>query len=31
VFDVANANIVYADKSLDLTEVVLASLRSGGQ
>jgi len=26
VFDVANANIVYADKSLDLTEVVLARL-----
>jgi len=27
VFDVANANIVYADKSLDLTEVVLTRLR----
>ena len=26
VFDVANANIVYADKTLDLTEVVLARL-----
>jgi outer membrane protein len=26
VFDVANANIVYADKSLDLTEVVLTRL-----
>jgi outer membrane protein len=28
VFDVANANIVYADKSLDLTELVLTKLRS---
>ncbi|HET6349886.1 MAG TPA: OmpH family outer membrane protein [Candidatus Krumholzibacteria bacterium] len=27
VFDVANANIVYADKSLDLTEIVLTRLR----
>jgi len=27
VFDVANANIVYADKSLDLTELVLTKLR----
>lgn len=27
VFDVANANIVYADKTLDLTEVVLTRLR----
>lgn len=27
VFDVANANIVYADKTLDLTELVLAELR----
>ncbi|HEX6790648.1 MAG TPA: OmpH family outer membrane protein [Candidatus Krumholzibacteria bacterium] len=27
VFDVANANIVYADKTLDLTEVVLTELR----
>jgi len=26
VFDVANANIVYADKSLDLTELVLSRL-----
>jgi outer membrane protein len=26
VFDVANANIVYADKSLDLTELVLTKL-----
>ena len=26
VFDVANADIVYADKSLDLTDVVLAKL-----
>jgi outer membrane protein len=26
VFDVANADIVYADKSLDLTEVVLQRL-----
>jgi len=26
VFDVANANIVYADKALDLTDVVLAKL-----
>jgi outer membrane protein len=31
VFDVANANIVYADKSLDLTELVLTKLRSGSQ
>jgi outer membrane protein len=31
VFDVANANIVYADKSLDLTELVLTKLRSGQQ
>jgi outer membrane protein len=29
VFDVANANIVYADKSLDLTELVLTKLKSG--
>lgn len=28
VFDVANANIVYADKSLDLTELVLTKLKS---
>jgi outer membrane protein len=28
VFDVANANIVYADKTLDLTELVLTKLRS---
>ncbi len=27
VFDVANADIVYADKSLDLTDAVLAKLR----
>ena len=27
VFDVANANIVYADKTLDLTELVLTELR----
>lgn len=27
VFDVANANIVYADKTLDLTELVLTRLR----
>jgi outer membrane protein len=27
VFDVANANIVYADKTLDLTELVLTKLR----
>jgi len=27
VFDVANADIVYADKSLDLTEVVLTKLK----
>jgi outer membrane protein len=26
IFDVANANIVYADKTLDLTDVVLAKL-----
>jgi outer membrane protein len=26
VFDVANANIVYADKAIDLTEVVLSTL-----
>jgi Skp family chaperone for outer membrane proteins len=26
VFDVANANIVYADKKLDLTEIVLTRL-----
>jgi outer membrane protein len=26
IFDVANANIVYADKALDLTDVVLAKL-----
>jgi outer membrane protein len=31
VFDVANANIVYADKSLDLTELVLTKLRAGQQ
>jgi outer membrane protein len=31
VFDVANANIVYADKSLDLTELVLTKLKSGQQ
>jgi hypothetical protein len=31
VLDVANANIVYADKSLDLTELVLTKLRSGQQ
>lgn len=28
VFDVANANIVYADKALDLTDVVLEKLRA---
>lgn len=28
VFDVANADIVYADKSLDLTEVVLTRLKA---
>jgi outer membrane protein len=27
VFDVANANIVYADKTLDMTELVLTELR----
>ncbi len=27
IFDVANANIVYANKALDLTDVVLAKLR----
>jgi len=29
VFDVANANIVYADKTLDLTELVLTKLKQG--
>ena len=29
VFDVANANIVYADKGLDLTELVLTRLGTG--
>jgi Skp family chaperone for outer membrane proteins len=28
VFDVANANIVYADKQLDITDLVLAKLGS---
>ena len=31
IFDAANANIVYADKALDLTEKVLEELNKVGQ